>query len=133
MTNFKGQYHYANGKRKTSVSRVRLYKGTGEIVVNGKSIKEWADTDEQIQKIVGPLILTGTRKDFDISITVIGSGTNAQAEAIRHGIAKALIVFNPELRTTLKPAGYLSRDARKKERKKFGLKKARKSPQFSKR
>lgn len=133
MTNFKGQYHYANGKRKTAVSRVRLYKGTGEIVINGKAIKEWADTDEQVQKIMAPLVLTGTKGEFNISITVIGSGPNAQAEAIRHGISKALIVFNPELRATLKPAGYLSRDARSKERKKFGLKKARKSPQFSKR
>ena len=133
MTKFTGQYHYANGKRKTAVSRVRLYKGTGEIIVNGVALKEWAATDEQMQKITSPLTLTGKAKDFNISITVQGSGPDSQAEAIRHGIAKALIEFNPEFRATLKPVGYLSRDSRSKERKKFGLKKARKSPQFSKR
>jgi len=133
MTKFTGQYHYANGKRKTSVCRVRLYKGTGEIVVNGKPLKEWAATDVQIQKILSPLNLTGNEKNFNISIVVEGGGETAQAEAIRHGISKALIVFSPELRSTLKPVGYLSRDSRTKERKKFGLKKARKSPQFSKR
>lgn len=130
----KGQYHYANGKRKTSVARVRLYeKGSGEITVNGKPIKEWATTNEAYQKIVSPLELAGHKKDFDITIKVIGGGLNAQAEACRHGIAKALTVFNPDLRSTLKPVGYLSRDSRTKERKKYGLKKARKSPQFSKR
>ena len=128
------QYYYANGKRKTAVARVRLHeKGSGEITINDKPIKDWVDAPEQMQKIVSPLDLTGHKKDFDVTIKVVGGGQTAQAEACRHGIAKALTVFNPELRTTLKPVGYLSRDSRSKERKKFGKKKARKSQQCSKR
>lgn len=127
-------YHYANGKRKTAIARVRLYEnGSGKITINDKDIKDWASTNEQIQKILSPLAQAGMKGKFDITIKVIGSGQNAQAEAIRHGISKALTVFDPELRPTLKKIGYLSRDSRKKERKKYGLKRARRAPQFSKR
>lgn len=131
---FSGTYHYANGKRKTAVARVRLYeKGSGKIVINDKEFKDWVDAKEQGEKILSPLELTGMKDKFDISVKVMGGGTNAQAEAIRHGIAKALTVFDVNLRPSLKAVGYLTRDSRKKERKKYGLKKARKSPQFSKR
>ena len=131
---FQGNYHYANGKRKTAVARVRLYeKGSGKIEVNGKEFKDWVNFGEQSEKILSPLELTGMKDKFDISVKVIGGGSSAQAEAIRHGIAKALTVYDANLRPTLKAVGYLTRDARKKERKKYGLKKARKSPQFSKR
>jgi small subunit ribosomal protein S9 len=131
---FSGTYHYANGKRKTAVARVRLYeKGSGKIVINDKEFKDWVDAKEQAEKILSPLELTGMKDKFDISVKVMGGGTNAQAEAIRHGISKALTVFDVNLRPSLKAVGYLTRDSRKKERKKYGLKKARKSPQFSKR
>ncbi len=131
---FKGTYHYANGKRKTAVARVRLYeKGSGQMTVNDKDIKEWIAYDEQLQKILSPLESVGMLDKFNISVVVTGGGQTAQAESIRHGISKALIIFDPELRASLKKIGFLSRDSRKKERKKFGLKRARKSPQFSKR
>jgi small subunit ribosomal protein S9 len=130
---FNGTYYYANGKRKTAVARVRLYeKGQGRIVVNGQPMKDYliADTHEIVKT---PLKLTDHLKDFDISVVVSGGGAHSQADAIRHGISKALIEFDADLRTTLKKAGLLTRDARSKERKKFGLKKARRAPQFSKR
>lgn len=131
---FSGTYHYANGKRKTAVARVRLYeKGSGKIVINDKELKDWAATKEQQQKILAPLELTGMKDKFDISVKVVGSGPVAQSEAIRHGVSKALTVFDANLRPSLKGVGYLTRDSRKKERKKYGLKRARKSPQFSKR
>jgi len=130
---FNGTYHYANGKRKTAVARVRLYeKGQGRIVINGKPSKKFLIKDTQ-EVIMEPLRLTDHAKTFDISVVVAGGGQHSQADAIRHGIAKALEVFDPELRTTLKKAGFLRRDARSKERKKYGLKKARRAPQFSKR
>ncbi len=128
------QYHYANGKRKTAVARVRLYTGgKGQIVINGKDIKDWKAVDEQVQKILSPLELTGNTKNFDVFVKVLGGGPNAQAEAIRHGISKALTVFDMNLRPTLKKVGLLSRDSRIKERKKPGLRRARRAPQFSKR
>lgn len=134
MNTPKTQYHYANGKRKTSVARVRLYQGgKGQIVINGKDIKDWSSYDEQTQKIVSPLELTGHLKTFDIFVKVLGGGPNSQAEAIRHGISRALTVADINLRPTLKKVGYLSRDSRIKERKKFGLRRARRAPQFSKR
>jgi small subunit ribosomal protein S9 len=128
------QYHYANGKRKTAVARVRLYTGgKGQIVINGKDIKDWKAVDEQVQKILSPLELTGNSRNFDVFVKVLGGGPNAQAEAIRHGISKALTVFDMNLRPTLKKVGLLSRDSRIKERKKPGLRRARRAPQFSKR
>jgi len=130
---FTGEYHYANGKRKTSVARVRLYKGQGNIEINERPINEWTAKKTQYEKILSPLVAVGMKNKFDISIKVEGGGQTGQAEAIRHGISKALTVYDPNLRNTLKPLGFLTRDSRMKERKKYGLKGARKSPQFSKR
>jgi small subunit ribosomal protein S9 len=128
------QYHYANGKRKTSVARVRLYpKGEGSIEVNGVSAKEYFKVNTQIGTIKEPLKLVNLDKEFDITIKVVGGGNTGQAQAIRHGIAKALLEFDPLLRPQLKKLGFLTRDSRKVERKKPGLKKARKSPQWAKR
>lgn len=132
--NLNGKYHYANGKRKGAVARVRVYEnGTGEIFVNNMTLKDWVNTSEEYEKVVSPLKMTGNMKKFNITVKVIGGGCVAQAEAARHGIAKALQEMDPSLRTTLKKVGYLTRDSRTKERKKFGLKAARRSPQFSKR
>lgn len=134
MNTPKTQYFYANGKRKRAVARVRLYSGgTGRIVINGKEVKEWASVDEQTQKIKSPLVLTAMDAKFDIYVKVLGGGPNAQAESIRHGISKALTVFDINLRPSLKKIGYLTRDSRIKERKKPGLRRARRAPQFSKR
>ncbi len=130
---FKGNYHYANGKRKTSIARVRLYeKGNGQIIINDFPIEEYF-FGTLIGNVKAPLKLAGYLKSFDISIKVIGGGVNSQSDACRSGIAKALTVFDPSLRATLKPVGFLSRDSRIKERKKCGLKRARRAPQFSKR
>jgi small subunit ribosomal protein S9 len=131
---FSGKYYYANGKRKTAIARVRLYeKGQGRIVVNEQPYRKYLTIEETFDIVQIPLRLTSHLKDFDISAVVTGGGTHAQAEAIRHGIAKALVEFDPALRSTLKKAGLLTRDSRSKERKKYGLKKARRAPQFSKR
>ncbi len=131
---FSGTFHYANGKRKTAIARVRLYeKGQGRIMINGKPYKKFLTIPETYEIVPTALTLTGHLKDFDVYATVRGGGSHAQAEAVRHGIAKALCLYNLELRITLKRAGLLTRDARIKERKKFGLKRARRAPQFSKR
>ncbi|MCB0391299.1 MAG: 30S ribosomal protein S9 [Bdellovibrionales bacterium] len=125
--------YYATGKRKTSAARIFLKPGSGKIKINGK------DSDNYLQTAVGrviiqqPFSVTDTKNKFDAFITVRGGGTNGQAEAIRHGIARALLVFDEELRPRLKKAGLLTRDAREVERKKYGKHKARKSTQFSKR
>lgn len=132
-TDFKGTYFYANGKRKTSVARVRLYKGTGRLIVNDKEAKDYFSTAEMVNVAVSPLALTKTEKQYDISVKVEGGGLNSQAEAVRHGISRALVAAVPEMRATLKPEGYLTRDSRIRERKKFGLKRARRAEQFSKR
>ncbi|MBT5016415.1 30S ribosomal protein S9 [Candidatus Peregrinibacteria bacterium] len=131
---FNGKYHYASGKRKTSIARVRLYeKGQGRIVINGKPFKKYLTVKETYGIVQSPLNITSHLKTFDISVIVIGGGMHSQSEAVRHGIAKALVEFDPELRGTLKKAGFLTRDSRIKERKKYGLKRARRAPQFSKR
>jgi small subunit ribosomal protein S9 len=128
------EYYYSAGKRKTAVARVRLYaKGKGAVTVNGKPENEYFTVPSAHGVIQSALKLTGHSKNFDVSVKVAGGGMNAQAEAIRHGIARALIVFDETLRGTLKKAGFLTRDARVKERKKPGLKRARRAPQFSKR
>ena len=128
------EYFYAAGKRKTAIARVRLYpKGKGIITVNDKPLNEYFKLLTSTGIITSPLKISGLSKDFDISVKVEGGGTSAQAEAIRHGIARALLHFRDDLRTTLKKAGFLTRDARIKERKKPGLKRARRAPQFSKR
>ena len=128
------EYFYAAGKRKTAVARVRIYpKGKGLITVNAKPLNEYFHLLTSAGVITSPLKMTGLSKEFDISVKVAGGGTSAQAEAIRHGIARALLIYNDTLRTTLKKAGFLTRDSRIKERKKPGLKRARRAPQFSKR
>ena len=131
--NFKGTYFYANGKRKTAVARGRLYKGNGRIVVNGKDAKDYFSNEEMLNVFMAPLVATGNAKNFDISAMIEGGGIQAHAEALRHGISKALVEAEQGNRLTLKPMGFLTRDSRTKERKKYGLRKARRAPQFSKR
>jgi len=129
-----GRFFYAVGRRKTSVARVRLYPGEGTITVNGKTSKEYfGGRDIHQNTISDPLRLTGTTERFNIVVTVVGGGVSGQAGAVRHGIARALTRFDEELRGVLKPAKMLTRDARAKERKKVGLKRARKAPQYTKR
>lgn len=128
------QYFFAAGKRKTSVARVRLYpNGKGDITVNEKPAREYFTMVSSMGVIKHPLKITGLTNKFDISVKVLGGGVNSQAEAVRHGISRALLEFDNTLRATLKKAGLLTRDARIKERKKPGLKRARRAPQFSKR
>ncbi len=125
---------YATGKRKTSVARVWVYPGDGTITINKKGIDDYFGGLEQAKlKIYYPLSLVGLNGKISVYATVRGGGIMAQAEALRHGISKALVEYDPNLRATLKPLGLLSRDARVKERKKYGRKKARKSFQWSKR
>lgn len=122
------------GRRKDSIARVRLVSGTGKIVVNGKEIDAFfSDNSFLVQSAKSPLELTKTAAKYDVFINVEGGGAAGQAGAIRHGIARALIEADDTLRDSLKKAGFLTRDARMKERRKYGLKKARKAPQFSKR
>lgn len=128
-----GEYHYATGKRKTAIARVRLYKGKGEILINGRRPEDYIQSAYNRPKILTPLKLAGKTKDFDLHIEVQGGGDTAQAEAIRHGISRALIVAEESLRGTLKKAGLLTRDSRIKERKKYGLRRARRAPQWQKR
>lgn len=128
-----GKYFYANGKRKNSVARVRLYKGTGEITINEKSLNKYITVKSLIGLIKSPLVMTGNNQKYDISAIIFGGGVSSQAQALRHGISKALVEADPLNKPTLKKAGLLTRDSRIKERKKFGLKRARKGPQFSKR
>ena len=132
-TEKKEEYTRGLGRRKTSAARVRLQLGKGEIVVNGKSFKEYFNFFELQETVLSPLKSVSKEKKFDISVKVEGGGLKSQAEAIRHGIARALAKYDPELKKTLKTDGYLTRDARVKERKKPGLKKARRAPQWSKR
>lgn len=128
-----GKYIYANGKRKTSVARVRLYKGDGSVFINQKPINKFCELRIREELIVYPLKLTGLANAFTVVAMVKGGGMNSQADAVRHGIAKALVTHDSTLRPTLKHAGLLTRDPRSKERKKFGLHRARRGPQFSKR
>jgi small subunit ribosomal protein S9 len=123
----------ATGKRKESVARVRLVPGSGKITVNDKDFNEYFGREAVKTKIVEPLKLTGTDSVYDVIADIDGGGTTGQAGALRHGISKALLEINSEYRAILKKEGFLTRDSRIKERKKYGLKKARKRPQFSKR
>ena len=135
MYESKRQYQYGTGRRKSSIARVRLYQeGTGSITINGRDIDDYFGLDTLKLIVRQPLNLTGTADKFDIECRVAGGGVTGQAGAIRHGIARALLQFNSEeLRPQLKKAGFLTRDPRMKERKKYGLKAARRAPQFSKR
>ena len=126
-------FYAGTGRRKSSVARVRLYNGTGSIIVNGRDINDYFGLETLKLIVRQPLELTDTTSKFDIVCNVNGGGISGQAGAIRHGIARALLQFNAELRPELKKAGFLTRDPRMKERKKYGLKAARRAPQFSKR
>lgn len=127
------QYYYGTGRRKTSAARVRLYPGEGAMVINGKPATEYFTRDVDMARALEPLRVTGTENQYMISVLVTGGGITGQAGAIRHGIARALLAANPEFRPPLKSAGLLTRDPRAKERKKPGLKRARKAPQYTKR
>ena len=124
---------YGTGRRKSSIARVRLVEGKGAITINGKNIDEYLGTDTLKVIVRQPLTATNTTDKYDVICKVQGGGFTGQAGAIRLGIARALLEANSEYRPTLKAAGFLTRDSRKTERKKYGLKKARKAPQFSKR
>ncbi len=121
------------GRRKESVARVRLVPGTGEFQLNGRSLDDFFPNRAQRMIVTEPLRLVEKEKDFDVIARIHGGGVSGQAGALRHGIARALIEADPELRPVLKAEGMLTRDSREKERRKYGLKKARKAPQFSKR
>ena len=129
----KTPYYYGTGRRKNSVARVRVYTGTGKVTINGRDIDDYFGLETLKVIVKQPLALTGTEGKFDIVCTVTGGGVTGQAGAIRHGVARALLQVNPEFRAALKAAGFLTRDPRMKERKKYGLKAARRAPQFSKR
>ncbi|MBP5308273.1 MAG: 30S ribosomal protein S9 [Clostridia bacterium] len=125
---------WGTGRRKKAVARVRLIPGgAGAIVINDRPIDEYCDLETMKLVIRQPLVLTGTESKYDVFVNVDGGGFTGQAGAIRHGIARALVEAEPELHSALKKEGYLTRDPRMKERKKYGLKKARRAPQFSKR
>lgn len=130
---FKGRYNGAVGRRKEAVARVRIYAGSGKVLINGKDYKEYYTNETQREAIYAPLKLLGLEKKFDVSAVVSGGGKNGQLDAICHGISRALVESDEGYRTTLKKSGFLTRDPRAKERKKCGLKRARKAPQFSKR
>lgn len=123
----------ATGKRKTSVARVRLTPGTGNIIVNGQDVKDYFNRQTLVVAVRSPLVDTGTESRYDVVADIRGGGKSGQAGAVKHGVARALVEADPSLKTDVKRAGHLSRDARMVERKKAGLKKARKRPQFSKR
>ncbi|WP_024301401.1 30S ribosomal protein S9 [Pseudogulbenkiania sp. MAI-1] len=128
-----GKYYYGTGRRKSSVARVFMQKGSGQIVVNGKPVDEYFARETGRMVIRQPLALTEHLESFDIKVNVVGGGETGQAGAIRHGITRALIDFSAELKPALSNAGFVTRDAREVERKKVGLRKARRAKQFSKR
>lgn len=128
-----GQYNYGTGRRKTAVARVFIKSGSGKIVVNGKPVDEFFSRETGRMIVRQPLQLTENLSSFDIMVNVLGGGESGQAGAVRHGITRALIDFNPELKPVLKKAGFVTRDAREVERKKVGFRKARRRKQFSKR
>jgi len=132
-TKAKAQEFQGTGRRKCSVARVRIAVGTGKITINDVDYNEYFELETLKSIVKQPLVLTETVDSVDVIVNIYGGGKAGQAGAIRHGIARALTEFRPELRPELKKAGFLTRDARKKERKKYGLKKARRAPQFSKR
>ncbi len=126
-------YFYGTGRRKKSVARVRVYAGSGKITINNRDIDEYFGLETLKLIVRQPLALTGTADKFDIVCNVQGGGVTGQAGAIRHGLSRALLQYDENLRPALKKAGFLTRDPRMKERKKYGLKGARRAPQFSKR
>lgn len=125
---------YATGRRKTSIAKVWLTPGTGKVLINGLNLDDWLGGHEAIKlRVMQPLRLTKQDETVDINATTTGGGYSSQADALRHGISRALVKFEENFRTIIKPHGLLTRDSRKVERKKYGKKKARRSPQFSKR
>ena len=126
-------YFYGTGRRKNSVARVRVYTGTGKITINGRDIDDYFGLETLKLIVRQPLAVAGVEGKFDIVVRVAGGGVSGQAGAIRHGLSRALLVYDENLRGELKKAGFLTRDPRMKERKKYGLKAARRAPQFSKR
>ena len=134
MYKSKKPYHYGTGRRKSSVARVHLFpSGTGSITINGRDIDDYFGLETLKMVVRQPLEATGSTGKMDIVATVSGGGVTGQAGALRHGISRALLEMDPEFRPALKAAGFLTRDPRMKERKKYGLKAARRAPQFSKR
>ena len=129
----KKPYFYGTGRKKHSVARVRLYNGTGKITINGRDIDDYFGLETLKLIVRQPLAVAGVEGKFDIVVRVAGGGVSGQAGAIRHGLSRALLVYDENLRGELKKAGFLTRDPRMKERKKYGLKAARRAPQFSKR
>ncbi len=127
------RYFYAIGKRKCAVARVRLFPGSGTLIVNGKPLEEVLPLRTLQEMVQEPFRVSQLTNNYNASIKVAGGGIAGQAQAIRHGIARALVVANEELRPVMRKAGLLTRDARVKERKKYGLKRARKAPQYTKR
>jgi small subunit ribosomal protein S9 len=127
------QYFAAVGRRKTSIARVRLVPGTGEVVVNGRPIREYFGGDIWISQVQEPFDAVNQTGRYNMDVKVLGGGRSGQAGAIRHAVARALVASDETLRVPLRKAGYLTRDARMKERKKYGLKRARKAPQYTKR
>ena len=127
------KYFYGTGRRKEAVARVRIIPGKGKITINDRTIEEFFGLETLRMIVKQPLVLTNNEAKYDVVAKVIGGGYTGQAGAVRHGISRALLQANEENRTVLKKAGFLTRDPRMKERKKYGLKKARKAPQFSKR
>ena len=125
--------YYGTGRRKKSVARVRLVPGDGKVIINDRSLEDYFGLETLKFIVKQPLVLTDTSAKFDVLCKVVGGGITGQAGAIRHGISRALLKADEEFRAVLKKAGFLTRDPRMKERKKYGLKKARKAPQFSKR
>ncbi|MBM5573840.1 MULTISPECIES: 30S ribosomal protein S9 [Deefgea] len=128
-----GKYNYGTGRRKSSVARVFLAKGTGQIIVNGKALDQYFARETGRMIVRQPLVLTSNLEAFDIMVNVVGGGESGQAGAVRHGITRALIQYDAALKPTLKSAGLVTRDAREVERKKVGLRGARRRKQFSKR
>jgi len=128
-----GNYNYGTGRRKTSVARVFMKRGDGKIVVNDKPVDEFFTRETGRMIVRQPLVLTNNERAFDIMVNVVGGGESGQAGAVRHGITRALIDYDAELKPTLSKAGLVTRDAREVERKKVGLHKARRRKQFSKR
>ncbi|HIW53880.1 MAG TPA: 30S ribosomal protein S9 [Candidatus Ruthenibacterium merdigallinarum] len=126
-------YFYGTGRRKNSVARVRVYNGTGKVTINDRDIDDYFGLETLKLIVRQPLALTELEGKFDVVVRVSGGGVSGQAGAIRHGLSRALLVYDENLRPALKKAGFLTRDPRMKERKKYGLKAARRAPQFSKR
>jgi small subunit ribosomal protein S9 len=126
-------YIYGTGRRKKAVARVRLVAGKGNITINGRTLEDFFGLETLRMIVKQPLVMTNTESKYDMIVKVVGGGYTGQAGAIRHGLSRALVKANEEYKLTLKKAGFLTRDPRMKERKKYGLKKARRAPQFSKR